>query len=480
MKLFSKQLIFSVVLNLSTVGFCANQTPTLSPVLIDQQLPFGISIEVDDFILPEGLHSGAFAAYKGKWLYISGRTNGMHTFEPNNNNFPPSSQNTSVFVIDPIKKTVVSRSLLDAESGLSQNEIDILSTTSPLYYQNGKTLYIVGGYGVESNSGEFTTKDTLTAVDIPGLINWVTKPTMLKNATKYFRTIHDPLLRLTGGNMFKSAQNLYLLVFGQDFEGFYLQNSTGIYTEQVRRCFIHDNGKLLAVRFINPSPLQPDPSFRRRDLNVVPIIKGHHGRTYGALVALAGVFTETEGVWTVPVEIDLAGHCTMADPEDPKTFKQPMNHYDCANAGLYSRESGDMYTLLFGGISFGYIVNGVYVTDPLNAFINQVTAVRINRRGVYSQYLIGEFPVILSTQSNPGNQLLFGSNANFVSANLLSEYKNGVFKLDKLKKRVLLGYIIGGIESTLPDTNVASDSAASPYIFKVFAYPTESSRSSSP
>ena len=31
----------------------------------------------------------------------------------------------------------------------------------------------------------------------------------------------------------------------------------------------------------------------------------------------------------------------------------------------------------------------------------------------------------------------------------------------------MIGYIVGGIMSTLPNTNVRSDTAASPYIFKV-------------
>jgi hypothetical protein len=55
----------------------------------------------------------------------------------------------------------------------------------------------------------------------------------------------------------------------------------------------------------------------------------------------------------------------------------------------------------------------------------------------------------------------------------LPAYKNGVLKFDKLgTNSLVVGYIVGGIQSTLPDTNQESDSAASPYIFKVTLVPT--------
>ena len=36
---------------------------------------------------------------------------------------------------------------------------------------------------------------------------------------------------------------------------------------------------------------------------------------------------------------------------------------------------------------------------------------------------------------------------------------------------VAVGYIVGGIQSTLPNTNTTSDSAASPYVFTVTLVP---------
>ncbi len=55
----------------------------------------------------------------------------------------------------------------------------------------------------------------------------------------------------------------------------------------------------------------------------------------------------------------------------------------------------------------------------------------------------------------------------------LPKYPNGVLKYDRLGTNpVVVGYIVGGIESTLPNTNAESDSGASPYIFTVTLVPT--------
>ena len=132
-----------------------------------------------------------------------------------------------------------------------------------------------------------------------------------------------------------------------------------------------------------------------------------------------------------------------------------------------------MFVTLFGGISFGYFQNGVFTTDTELPFINQVTTITLDKNGNYQQYLMdNEYPVILSTGSNPGNPLLFGAGAELFLANNLPQYENGVLKLEKLGfEPVVVGYIVGGIMSTLGNTSVPSDSAASPYIFRVTLVP---------
>lgn len=459
----------------TTYGVHFNQTHDLSPVYSGVNLPFKVEIEQADFELPNGLSSYAWATYDGKWLFLCGRTNGMHTFNDDIDNFPPQNQNQTVYVVDPRRGTVASKALTDPTSGLTQTQIDSLSVTASQHYSKGRTLYITGGYGVETPSGQFTTKDTLTAINIPGLMHWVTSPDEGETAVQHIRQISDPIFRVTGGSMFQNGDEPTLLIFGQDFEGFYFHFSfDGIYTRQVRRFHIIDKDNVLSVKILPSFPSVPDSSFRRRDLNIVPVIRVINDRLTSGYVAFSGVFTPQGGIWTVPVEISARGVPFMADPENPATFKQAMNNYFSSKVGLFSKDTGDSYTVIFGGISYQFFDNGYPVTDPEFPFVNQMTAIKIDKCGTFSQYLLdATYPVILSTQSNPGNQLLFGTSSNFIPVDCLPSYSNEVIKLDDLskKRRTLIGYIVGGIMSTLPNTNVASDSAASPYIFKVYIVP---------
>src|SRR5437016_26869 len=77
-----------------------NQTPTLSPILSSNNVPFRIQIEEASFSLPSGLQSYIVATNGGKWLLLAGRINGLHSFNNNSSNFPANTQNTTVFVVD--------------------------------------------------------------------------------------------------------------------------------------------------------------------------------------------------------------------------------------------------------------------------------------------------------------------------------------------------------------------------------------------
>lgn len=361
------------------------------------------------------------------------------------------------------------RSLLDPKSGLTQNQIDTLSVTAPQSYQTGNTLYIAGGYGVDTSTGDFSTKSVLTAIDVPGLMQWVTNPKSSCTAAQYIRQLSNPIFQVTGGNMYQVEQNPTLLIFGQNFPGFYNGSSNGIYTHQVRRFNIVDNGKCLSVN-VCPSTV-PDPNYRRRDHNVVPIIKTDGGCKTPAYVALSGVFTLNTGVWTVPVEISACGDTYMSDPNLANSFKQGMNNYTCPHAEVFGC-NGSNYIILFGGITFEYYQNGQFLTDPEIPFTNNVTIIERSSNGQYTQYLSpNEFPTIISTQSNPGNTLLFGAGGRWAPAPNIPAYANAVIDLTEIKKPTVIGYVMGGIMSTLPNTNVPSDSAASPYIFKVTLKP---------
>lgn len=497
---------------------CTNQTSNLTVPLPEDSLPYRVTLEQADFMLPAGLHSFAYAVYKDEWLLIAGRTNGLHNVnntDPTSNSFPPSQQNTVVFVVNPKKGTTYYRSLYDPSAHLSQSQIDLLSATNTLFYYatSKNTLYVVGGYGIDTASNTMGTKPALTAIDVPNLIKWVKKPSKSKNAAKCVRTIFHPIFQLTGGVMLQSDEHQpFLLAFGQNFEGNYVTTSNGSYSQQIRPIQIIDDGHNLFVQ-LYPQP-EPHSNYRRRDLNVIPIVKKTEKSLSMAFSALSGVFTPLDinnapGAWTIPIEIDPDGSSQMLDPNKPDTFAQAMNNYSCANMGLYSIKKNKMYTLLFGGISASIFSDGSNCnTDPnpqCNCctawippsgnifspccnlpFTNDVTTIEIDKHGVYRQYLMGgKYPIINSYPPTcPGfppmtcsgdplqTTYVFGANAAFMPADGLPTFPNGVISLDKLdKKPVLAGYIVGGIASTILDTNCTTDSQSSAYIFKVIISP---------
>ena len=149
-----------------------------------------------------------------------------------------------------------------------------------------------------------------------------------------------------------------------------------------------------------------------------------------------------------------------------------MNNYVCPTAGLYSRKNANMYNIFFGGLSYGFYKNGVFETDPLIPFINQITTIKMDKNGRFTQYLMDtEYPTILSTRPpNEGNKLLFGAGAYFIKANI-TQYPNRVISLDSIRKPTVIGYIAGGIQSTLPNPISRAGSSASSYVFRVTLVP---------
>lgn len=462
---FLSYAILVVLLISNSIG-AQNQTSDVSTILPEGTLPFTISINEASFSLPTGIQAYTFGTYQGKWLLVAGRTSGLHGFDTSTDNFPPLRQNDVVYVVDPQAQVVYSRSLHDSASGLTQNQIDDLSVTSSQFCQSGKTLYITGGYGVITETGLFSTKDVLSAIDIPGLMNWVINPAGAGFATHYIRQTSHPAVRITGGYM--EAVNPHLSTFllvGQDFEGYYTSGTTGIYSRQVRCLQIIDNGEKLYVQ--TRKSQDPDPNYRRRDLNVIPRING----LQQGYVILSGVFTLDNGVWTVPIFVNTDGTSFMPDPSKPATFKQGMNNYVCPSIGLYSWNSQEMFVVLPGGLSYEFFSGGVVQADIEIPFINQVTTIKIDSDNSCTQYIMdNEFPVIISTGPNPGNRLIFGTNAQFLPTNI-AKYSNGVLQLDTIKGPTVIGYIVGGIMSTLIHTSSQADSTASPYIFEVVLTP---------
>jgi hypothetical protein len=448
-------------------------------------------------VLPFGVQSFAHASRKNKWLIVGGRLNGLHGFATTGQNFPAVSQNVYIMVVtvnrstkqedDAVVITTQTRSLLDAGSDLSIPEIDSLTVTASQFFQRGNTLFITGGYGIDTLTQTFTTKPILTAINIPRLIKWVSNPAAATlTAQSCIRQHIDPLFQVTGGEMIQIERSSgshrpypMLLIMGQLFNGEYKQGATQVYTQQVRRFDVEPvdwkkQDRTLNVHFRESLPPSPgNPVFRRRDLNITPFVSldAKTKKLKFEVMQLGGVFTEQVGVWTRPVRINARGAPAEVLEGD---FRQAMSHYDCARVTVYSRSKAYTYVLLFGGISYGQFLKKkkttsaptvkttsssssvsaadacsqkkslTFETDPEIPFINQCTAIRIDHYGVCTQFLLNdEFPFIapgitLLDNSDPAaattvadgakqKGLLFGASAGFfVNRNFLlfqSHYK---------------------------------------------------------
>jgi len=134
-----------------------------------------------------GLHSFARAiGPSGQWLIVSGRTNGLHSFTsssktgaPPANAFPPQQANNQLWVIDPNAKRAYPPASIPAPP-LG----DSLAVTNAEWFQDGDTLYVVGGYGNQTSTGTMTTFTTITAIPVSGTITAIMNGTALPAFTQ--------------------------------------------------------------------------------------------------------------------------------------------------------------------------------------------------------------------------------------------------------------------------------------------------------
>lgn len=452
-----------------TAPACAqNPLGIYSPVNLNPTLPYRVELREHSMGSAElpTLHSYAVGHYDNKWLMISGRTNGLHgfdVFDPDAN-FPAQFRNSEAWVIDLDTKQSWHRPLNDPTAGLSALQFASLTSTNNQFHEKGETLYVTGGYGIQANGVDFGTFDTLAAIDMPGLGDWVMNGT--GSAADHIRQIQNPAFKVTGGAMYDIGGRTHL-VFGQDFDGAYIPFASGTYTNQVRSFDIVDDGTNLSVS--NITMTTPDANYRRRDLNVVPMIRPDGlGGTEQGLVVFSGVFTESGEPWTVPVEIDANGNPSMADPNNPNTFQQGMGNYHSAKVGFYSSSSGEMHEVLFGGISLQYLdeATQTIMTDTNLPFVNDITSVVIDADGNYTQNHLGMMPQLYDLQ----NRLVrLGTNAEFLPADGVPKFSNGVINFDALGSQTTLGHIYGGIIASAPHVrgNPGQLSSASNHIFEV-------------
>ena len=411
------------------------------------QQPF--TVEMEEISVPgfPALHSGAWAEHQGKWIFIGGRTNGLHGFLPPLG-FPFSGVNDQIFVVDPVTWQMDS-------IGVDSLPLDIreaVETSNLQFYQDGSMLYLVGGYGWKDSDQEFRTFATLTAVDLDCLIPAVSNQQGLASC---FRQISDSSLRICGAHLGR-IDSTYQLVWGHLFDGRYdREDTTGFfqqaYSFAVRRFLINDDGQNLSLSHL--SAYEDSLNFRRRDYNLVPHIFANGEQGY---MGFSGVFLENLNLpYLNPISIRSGGTQRLT------AFEQSLAHYHSAVMPVADTLNNYFHTLFFGGMAQYYLdsVSQVLQEDTLIPFVSTISQVSRDPAGNLTEQAL--------SIKMPG---LLGTNAHFIPDAAVPRIGEGIIDLNAVMGRSRVGYIVGGMESPGPNISDSDPSLswANARIFEVY------------
>ena len=407
--------------------------------------PFQLQLQAVNGTLLPGLHSFAFAQSGDKWLFIGGRTNGLHGLN-NNDGFPPEYKNEEVIVIDTNGWHFYKASLHE----LPIKTADPIRSTNMQYIQNGDYLYMIGGYGWDSIQESDVTFQTLTAIHVSKMIDAVMNS---KPIASSIRQITNVNLGICGGDLAK-FNNDYYLIMGHDFNGRYDKDPsvlfTQVYSNSIRKFNIQDDGTTMSVS--NFTELKDTVHFHRRDFSVCPLIKPDGSEALGIY---GGVFKKTANLpYLEPIVLSANGSAEV------KSYQQLMSQYTCAVLPVYDAANKAMYTTFFGGISLNdyNATTGILKLDTLMPFINDVTTL--------SSYANGTMEETILPLQLPG---LLGCNAKFIPNKALPVMGHDVIDLNQLTaKAYLAGYIFGGIHAQQGNLG---QSAANTVIYRVYLKP---------
>jgi hypothetical protein len=363
------------------------------------------------------------------------------------NAFPAASNNTNMYVIDPVAKRFWLQSLNRLPNSIKEQ----LQSTNMNFEQVGDTLYIIGGYAFSQTSNSHITFPNLTTVHVSGLMN-----SIIDNDTvirKYFRQISNEQFAVTGGHL-TQLNDTFLLVGGHRFDGRYNAmgnpSYTQAYTNQIRRFSIDNSDTSIAVRYLDP--ITNEVHLHRRDYNLIPRINKDSSLGY---TISSGVFQTTANLpYLYPVDI-------LSNTIRPITsFNQYLSNYHSAVANIYFLSKQEQYNIFFGGMSQYYYQNDTLFKDDNVPFTKTISALKRNNDTALLEI---KLPIEL--------EALKGASAEFIIN------KNNPLFLGKFTNveltptdTITLGHIYGGITSTARNpftNNQTNNTSADANIYEV-------------
>lgn len=409
---------------------------------------YSYEVELEPITIPNlgGLQSYAFATHNEEWLIIGGRLDGLHQRQPFAS-FDEQGINQHLIVVNPVTNEVWKKEISALPAPLKEQ----LGSTNIQFYQDGAHLLLTGGYAFSPTHNDHVTFPYLTIINVENVINQVKNEEI---AASDFIQIEEETFRVTGGRLAKINDTFYL-VGGHKFMGRYNpmgpNNGPGFiqeYTNEVRKFTIADFDKI-DVQIL--SPIHDEVHLHRRDYNLLPHIYDDEYQ----LMLYSGVFQKSADVpWLYPVSITPDEHIPYED------FNQYYNHYHCATLPIYNSDQKEMHTIFFGGIAQFYNANDTMVQDNDVPFVTTITDVTRSQNG--------DFQEIVLTEKMPG---YLGAGSEFILSPNIELIEDGIVNGDLIDDQPYeVGYIYGGIKSTMPNIfwiNTGVESLASSVIYKV-------------
>ena len=420
--------------------FCAS--------ILNAQEYFNVTLKESSRQNCPALHSGAIVEENNYWVFVGGRSNGLHGFTPSSA-FGIAYSSDSLWVYNPITDVNYKTDLRI----LGDTIADAITSSNMQYWKDSNMLYMFGGYGYSHRDLGFITFPTITAIDLTCAINAGINNVSVAPCVRQYT---DSFVRVTGANVIK-LDSLYYLVFGHVFDGQYQPNIDTnyfqqTYTNEIRRFTISDDGVSLNLQ--NKFSIYDSLEFHRRDFNLVP--QRFSDGSYGA-TAFSGVFQYDVNLPYLNF-IDIKNHSTSINT----SFEQRLSAYHSAKLPVYDSINGTMHSVFFGGhaLYFYDSLNDVIAMDTNVPFVNTISRV--------SKYSDGS---VLEYRMKDKLPLLMGTNAEFFSLDTISFLPHDILNLNKIHHKECVGFIVSGMVSLLPNIstgNTFSRSYANRKVYEVW------------
>jgi hypothetical protein len=517
----SQRIIMALLLPLLAACSSMDQAKTAE---VRPDVPYRLTLKAFTIEGLPGLHSVAHTVYDNKLVIVSGRKNGMHDFLARREagtvwSFPPATANDHVYVVDmgtPPKRPKLIGSASVASLPL-RIALQLRATNTQSFTKDG-WFYIVGGYGATADGNSMTTYDQVVAIDLAALIETVKNGGKLdaQFARQHMRAGDHPALAVSGGGIAQITGDKILLVFGQLFKGLYttdgsvaqqeysqavrmlsLSFSTETGQDQIPGIKVKYEGKCPDPPQDQPQPT-PDGPYHRRDFTLASVPGPGGESRFGVF---GGVFKggRMEG-YVHPVYITTYGsvNCITGrmesgfQVEEDTGSSQWLSQYEGAMIPVFDQMNAAVYTTSFGGISQYYsdAKTGILKHDAIDfskdppvdglPFINSVSTLRVGLP-TNGEFLhldqqfppIGGEPLCVVGTGAVATAPYLGTNSWFVMDNRMPSYDDAL-RLNQIVIPTVVGYIFGGIASTLPYPGKAT--CASNLVYEVTLDPNKATR----